>query len=294
MTRSGHDTRRSRLRERLETGLPSVVATACRRHQIASFLGLAFAWTWSVWLVGIALGYGGTRWIQVVGAWGPLLSAAVVTTATGDVRAWATQLVPERDLGLRWYALAVLVPFALTQAGSLVGWLLGVPIAFVDPTRVLGAFLLTLFVSGALEEFGWRGFLQPYLQQRRSAVTAALLVGFVWWLWHVPLLIGGVGAGYQRGEVLLLLAGLPLLSIVMAWLYNSTRGGLPFVMLFHATINATPVFETLEGTPVMGAVELVALVGVPLAIVAYYGADTLASAAPDGPFGGIDESAERD
>ncbi len=261
--------------------------SAIQRHQIAAFLVLTFAWTWTIWAVGIALGYGGTRWIQVVGAWGPLIGATVVTKASGgDVRAWAAQVVPNRGVKLRWYGLAFAAPFALTQTAVTIGWLIGEPVTLVDTTEIIVAFAVTLFVAGALEEFGWRGFLQPRLQERRSALFAAVIVGVVWWLWHVPLLFGGTGAGYESGEAIALLIGLPLFSIVMAWIYNSTRGGLLFVMLFHATINTTPVLETDAATAVMGLGELAVLIGLPLFIVLYYGREYLAAASPEPPIPG--------
>lgn len=251
-------------------------------HQLLAFLVVGFGWTWTVWGVGLQLGYGGTRWLQAVGAWGPLLAAAVVTRAAGyDVRAWAAQVVPDRDVGLRWYGLAVLVPFALTQTGVVVGWMLGVSVSVVPLSELAFDFVVTLLVAGALEEFGWRGFLQPRLQERHSALAAAVVVGLIWAVWHAPLALGGTGAGYESGELVGLLVGLPIFSIVMAWLYNSTHGGLLFVMVFHAVINTTPVFEAAESTPVMGLGELAVLVGLPLALVLSYGPAWLAAARPD-------------
>lgn len=256
-------------------------------HQLLTFLIVGFGWTWTVWGVGLQLGYGGTRWLQAVGASGPLIAAAVVTRAAGyDLRSWAAQVVPHRDLGLQWYGLAVVVPFALTQTGVVIGWVLGVPISIVPFLELAFDFVVTLLVAGALEEFGWRGFLQPRLQERHSALAAAVAIGVVWAVWHAPLALGGTGAGYESGELAGLLVGLPIFSIVMAWLYNSTRGGLLFVMVFHAVINTTPVLEAAENTTAMGLAELAVLVGLPVGIVLYYGSSSLAAARPDPPIPG--------
>lgn len=258
------------------------LGTAFRDHQILAFLGLAFGWSWLVWFAGIALGYGATRWLQAVGAWGPLFAGAAVTTAAGgDPRAWARQVIPKRVVDRRWYGVAVVAPLALTQTGAVIGWLTGVPVAVVDATEVVTTFLFTLVVGGSLEEFGWRGFLQPRLQERRSALFAALAVGLVWALWHAPLVVGGTGAGYESGDLVGLVVGLPLFSVVLAWLYNSTRGGLAFAMLFHATINATPVVEAREVTALMELGELAVLLGLPLGIVLFYDRAYLAAAHPD-------------
>jgi hypothetical protein len=52
--------------------------------------------------------------------------------------------------------------------------------------------------GGALEELGWRGFVQPLaLQLARSPLRAAVWVGTLWWAWHLPrelpTLLSGIG-----------------------------------------------------------------------------------------------------
>ena len=37
------------------------------------------------------------------------------------------------------------------------------------------------------EELGWRGFLLPTLQTRLSAIASALIIGLIWFCWHIPL-----------------------------------------------------------------------------------------------------------
>lgn len=259
--------------------------TAVREHDILAFLGLAFAWSWGVWLLGTAIGLTGSRWLTAVVAWGPLIAAATVTAFSGgEVRAWARQIVPKPAVRARWYLFAVTVPFLLTQPGPLLAWAVGNPVSLVDPQGVIAEFLFVLFLAGALEEPGWRGFLQPRLQQRWSALTAALVVGGCWALWHVPMIVGG-GPGYQGDEWVAFFIFLPVFSVLLAWIYNSTRGGLLFAMLFHAVINATPIIETTE--PVAGGLsQLVTLLGLPLLVVAYYGRSTLAAAMPEPPVPG--------
>jgi hypothetical protein len=35
------------------------------------------------------------------------------------------------------------------------------------------------------EELGWRGFVQPRLQERWSGLSASLILGALWSLWHL-------------------------------------------------------------------------------------------------------------
>jgi uncharacterized protein len=58
---------------------------------------------------------------------------------------------------------------------------------------ILGNFLLR-FVGTLIpafgEEFGWRGYLLPHLVKQYRLRTALLLHSFIWWAWHLPVLIG--------------------------------------------------------------------------------------------------------
>ncbi|MFC6723724.1 CPBP family intramembrane glutamic endopeptidase, partial [Halobium palmae] len=82
------------------------------------------------------------------------------------------------------------------------------------------------------EEAGWRGYLLPRLQSRWGALTASLLPGVVWFLWHVPLLFL---PGDTNGAMPLpLMAAFVVASSVMyTWLYNSTGGSVLAVTLLH-------------------------------------------------------------
>jgi hypothetical protein len=108
-----------------------------------------------------------------------------------------------------------------------------------------------LFDEGSsFEELGWRGFAQPYLQLRiRLPLVAAVLLGVLWWAWHLPrempaILTGHnwLGGAFQplvwaRSESLFLLY-VVLLSIVIAYGFNLTGGSVWPAILIHAGTNA--------------------------------------------------------
>ena len=269
-------------------GTDNRAAAFVDQYQLAVFVALTFAWSWGAFALVIRpLGLAATRHAQVVFAWGPLVGAAVVTAASGDsIREWAAQVDP-RDIPPRWYLIALLTPLLLTDGSRVLAWAAGAPVTAAEVTALefLSQFTVTLVFAGALEEFGWRGFAQPRVQERWSALTAALLIGVIWAFWHFPLVYGGTGAGYGAGAFIGFLIGLPVFSVAMAWVYNSTNGGLLFVMLFHAMINAPSPLQiadtALPWAQTVGELgQLGFLLIVPLVLTLYYGKEYLAASTP--------------
>jgi CAAX protease family protein len=91
------------------------------------------------------------------------------------------------------------------------------------------------------EEPGWRGFLLPRLQARFSPLIATVLVWLPWAIWHLPLDLTRPGGAWslsmilqQRGVALL------IVSILITWLYNRSRGALLSPVLFHGAMGSFP------------------------------------------------------
>jgi membrane protease YdiL (CAAX protease family) len=159
------------------------------RHPFATFVAMAYAFSWSFWLLAAV---GGGRVPFLIGGLGPLVAAGVVTRLTGgSLRAWLRPAWRWR-VAPRWWAYALGLPallyavvtLALQVTGSPVDWSL----ALDRLPAYAGTFVFVLFLGGAMEEPGWRGFGLPLLQERYSPVRATLLLGLVWGIWHVPLL----------------------------------------------------------------------------------------------------------
>ena len=156
---------------------------------------------------------------------GPALAAVLVAGFSGGKDALLRLL---RQLGrwrvpVRWYALEpgaalplVLAAAALTVAG-------GAPAPDLGPNpgwfMLIGTFASTLVIVGLFEELGWRGYALPLMQQNHTALAAALLLGVVWGLWHLPELVSDPTG--QRPPVPFLLMVIAQ-SVLLAWIYNST------------------------------------------------------------------------
>lgn len=70
---------------------------------------------------------------------------------------------------------------------------------------------LTNFIPCFGEEFGWRGYMLPRLARRFTPRTAVLIHSVIWWIWHLPVLVGlGVWTGIASAEEM----GLPVSAAI--------------------------------------------------------------------------------
>lgn len=226
---------------------------------------LAFLLTWviatPVFIVNPDLSREGINFspqLVLVAAMAASIPAFVVSSAfspNSGVRRFLQPLVRPRGKAL-WYALAVAIIPALlvlsvgiTEAlgGELPPARLGVDGGWGD---VLSLFLLLaayrfFFANACGEEPGWRGFALPRLQALYSPLTANLILAFFWALWHLPLpqaqgLTHPVAfAWYYVGTF--------SHCIIIAWLFNHTRGSILVAGLLHVSSNVSRLMipETL-------------------------------------------------
>lgn len=158
------------------------------RHRFIAFVALAYAISWSLWL-GAATG--GGQAFFLLGGLGPMAAAAIVTAVSGgSLIAWIRPVWRWR-VPARWWAYALGLPALLYVVATLVLQGLGFPVDWsLGIERLpdyLGTLVFVLFLGGAMEEPGWRGFGLPVLQERYSPLRATIVLGLVWGVWHVPI-----------------------------------------------------------------------------------------------------------
>ncbi len=107
------------------------------------------------------------------------------------------------------------------------------------PYSTLGALLGAMgfmLILGPVEEFGWRGVLQPLLQRRLAPIWSGLIVGFIWGVWHLPafLLSGTPQGGWDFGPFLL---GAIAIGVILTPFFNATGGSILWAALFHFQLN---------------------------------------------------------
>jgi membrane protease YdiL (CAAX protease family) len=213
-----------------------------RRHPLISFLVLAYALSWWIWILYAFE----ITFLGPIFALGPFLAAIIVTAFTrgrAGLRALLSRMVRWR-VGLKWYAAALGIPVAVylfalslnvlfgaraSTAEQLASWYLIFP---------LFAYSLLFPLSGAFgEELGWRGYALPRVQARLSALSASLIIGVVQTAWHLPLFMTD-----RSTPSVPLIVGFMGLGILATWVFNNTRGSVLLTMMLHASFNTSAGF----------------------------------------------------
>lgn len=246
--------------------MDSRIAGFVRRRPLLSYFALSFAVPWALWAVLIASGralnpvFGAA--LLFLGVAAPSASALALAWLAGGGRGLGdlAASVLRWKVAPRWYLAAVLGPIAVMLLAVALNAILGGsvpnPSAFWRLLLIVPAFAAILFFLGPLEqELGWRGYALPMLQSRHSALFSALAVGLLWGLWHLPLFWAPGTPQYssiqENPSAPWLIAVAVLydtsLSVLFAWLYNSSGGSTLIAVLFHASIDTALVVPMLLG-----------------------------------------------
>ncbi len=148
----------------------------------------------------------------------------------------------------------------------------------VAPAGLAGLAYATLADPGPLgEELGWRGYALPRLQRRFSGLGAALILGAVWALWHVPAFFL---AGLPQARIPFLPWAICTLalSVLLAWITNRARGAVAPAILAHWSWNHAADLTGAAAWPTAFALTIAAL-----ALVGFSGGELDRSANPGVP-----------
>lgn len=226
-----------------------------KKRPLILFFLLAFVLPWFAWGTAIAQDRGLLGW-HLPGSlafWLGLpiatFAAAALTGGRPAVRDLLLRLVRVR-VRWHWYAVAALLTPALAVVAVLAGSALGWPAAvgaLVPPSGLFALVLLDVWLFLVTEEMAWRGFALPRLQARMSALPAALLLGLIWGLWHIPLFL--TAGSFQSGLPFAgFLVSIVATSVLTSWIFNHTRGGVLPAAVFHATTDTAIAFWGVMGS----------------------------------------------
>lgn len=246
------------------------------RYPVLVFAILTIAFTWVFW-VPLAVFHVPENAIGFLaftaGAFGPPVAAAIVTWLRGDsVRAWAASIRRWR-FPARYWLMALVLPGLCAVGAGLAGLVLGDG-SLTLPSRYQTIaypiqFLPLLVAGGGQEEPGWRGFALPYLQETYSPLAASALIAVPWFVWHLPMW-WIPWTGQSTLPIPVFAVTILVLSVLLTWLYDTVRGGLLLVMVFHVSVDAAPIFYLAGGDAAFAEPLGWTLFTAALALVALY------------------------
>lgn len=240
-----------------------------RRHPFVAFTVLTYLISWTGW-GGLILkarltpGFEPMKSLIVVliAATGPTAAGLALAGLTGGKSALkeiGARIVRWR-VGLQWYVLALSSTAILLGCVALLyrslGWtipaysttLAAARMPGLSPSLVPLIIFVPYLLGGPLnEELGWRGFALPELLSRHSRLTASLMLGLVWAVWHLPLFfMPGTGKTLTAFPAY----GLSVIGLTFLFtlLHVKSGGSLLLAILFHNAVNVTAEVTPLTTT----------------------------------------------
>lgn len=215
-----------------------------RERDIFPFLALTFAIAWGILGAymflpdGMAAAFGplsGSHPLFYLAVYAPAISALLLIARRRGVAGVSDCLSRLRlwRASYGWYGLLLVVMPAVFYLGAAFNedaFSAGL-FPFASIQAYIGALLL-MAIKGPLEELGWRGLALPLLQRRMAPIYAALLLGAVWALWHLPafLLSGTPQSAWSMTPFFI---GTIALSVIVTPLFNHSGGSLLLAGAFH-------------------------------------------------------------
>jgi hypothetical protein len=199
-----------------------------KRHPIITFAALTYLLSW--W----SIPFSGGRILP----YGPALAALIVLSITagrpGLGKLW--QRITYWRVAWYWYLIGPGIIASYQSLAFTLNLLFGATVANAPQLPDLGTILTLVLLGGLWEEPGWTGYALPKLQERfanrsNGGLLAALGVGVMRAVWHIPLFIYGHIPWFD--VVVLEIA----IQLIIAWLFNRSGGSVLIVMWFHFISN---------------------------------------------------------
>ncbi len=236
------------------------------------FFLLTYAFSWLIWIpsvldgIGLDLPFnvaGYSTVVVVIGAFAPLLAAITLVAMDEGWKGIKSFFGKAFDFHIKpvYMILALVLPLVIHLISHYLARAVGLEVAntlfpaelSVSPIILaIPYFFLMLLIGGGQEEFGWRGYAQEPLQEKIGVIPASLLIGVIWGIWHLPLwfMAGDMHSAYSFLAFVMMTTSI---SLIYAWLYNSSGKKLIVVLFFHAMNNTAapliPFLHGIEGKP---------------------------------------------
>ena len=243
--------------------MPTKPATLLRAHNLAACFVLTFTISWSAaFIVAAPRLIAGQPLTKLTGILmfpamlaGPACSGLLLTWLLGGRKGLRllTARIFHLRLPVRWYIPLLIPPAAITAVLYSFAY-------FVAPVFQPKFFYLGMafgIPAGIFEEIGWTGFAFPRMRERLGAFKAAILLGLLWGLWHLPV-INYLGAATPHGRYwlpyfLAFTLAMSAIRVLICWLYTHTSS-IGLAQLTHiSSTGALVVLSPSHATPAQEA-----------------------------------------
>jgi membrane protease YdiL (CAAX protease family) len=219
--------------------------------RLGIYLAVSFGITWVCWWTLAGLVPPGAApttsatfmSLYLLGGFGPTIAAAVAVASTsrsGYKNDYLARLLRWR-VKVTWWMAAISAPVVFAVAKEWIAvWTShgALTAAALEPATKAFILFPTMIIGGGLEELGWRGIAQPEIERWCPRLTATLIVGAVWALWHLPLFyIHGVSQ--FDGDLPLFAVDVLANAFLLAWIYTQTQSILLCIIAHAASNTAT-------------------------------------------------------
>jgi len=196
------------------------------------------------------------------------ITAALILVFRQDGLAGVRQLLKRSidKTGIKnkiWYLpILLLMPATMILVNKFV---VGIQVPDSDRRYSLIMMLVTCFlflIAAILEEVGWQGYAFEPMQARWNALTASLILGTIWALWHlVPFIQMGKSTDWIIWQSLNMVAT----RIIIVWIYNNNTKSIFSAILYHAMYNVSTLLLQNFGLffePMWTAIPLIGIASI--------------------------------
>jgi len=259
-------------------------------RNLVLYFVIVFAWSGLFWLpiylfsftINEPLGV----LFSIISVFGPLASAFILTYVNqgkDGIRRLLKRGV-NRRFGKKWLIPIFLLFPAINGSAVLVATLTeAITIDMTWASNMLSVIIgdLVMFILfciwAAGEEFGWRGYALDRLQGRFNAIISSIVLGIIWWAWHIPALgFQSSTLGTQPINVWVFLVIILEFAVLLTWIYNNTNGSILAVILFHAMFNMAsyatiPIANQIPTLSIPNYYSLIVILTIVIAVTIVYG-----------------------
>ena len=225
------------------------------------FFLITFMWSWIIWtpliLASLKIIPVSEKLLSIltipvimIGIYGPLAGALFALHKENGKGSSKKYLLSFLDFRLGWKAWVF--PILIFGGSTFIAWfspeLFGeerLPMLLSPVWLFVPYLLIMILLGGGQEEFGWRGYALPILENKFGIWFANIILGIIHAFWHLPLwFITGTSQTYMNfGGFILLIVGY---SFILSWI-RKISGNRPFSGLYaHGLANAfIPLMPTL-------------------------------------------------